>query len=229
MFNSRNENKNKYEYNKKHANDYNSLKSRTLYDYYKTTSIKRSSVNKDNKENNKQNIKTKNIIINNRIDFIKINNINYESLLKRIEEQNLILEKKGSEISTLKLSQKENEKIISHLKQEQKDSETEIKRCRLDISNMLKEISNIKRDNKKRWLNEQQYYIGKISTIYTHHYTKNRVIEYWEDGKDVLDIKKKLEIIKKQKKEIDNSKNELMAFKLIMLEREEKELNEKIK
>jgi hypothetical protein len=111
LFNSRNDkNKNKYEYNKKNANDYNSsLKSKTLYDYYKTTTIKRSFVNKDN---DKQNIKNKNILINKKVDLININDINYENLLKRLEEQNLILEKKINEIFDLKISKEENEKLI---------------------------------------------------------------------------------------------------------------------
>ena len=227
LFNSRNDNnKNKFEYNKKNANDYNtSLKSKTLYDYYKTTSIKRSFVNKDN--NNKPKIKNNNIILNKKIDLININNINYENLLKRLEEQNLILEKKINEISNLKNTQKENEKIISNLKQCQKDSETEIKRCRLDISNMVKEISNLKRENKKKWLNEQQYSIGKISTTHTHHF-KNRVIEYWEDGKDIIDIKNKIENIKNKKKEMEKSKSDLITFKINLLEREENELNQKL-
>ena len=227
LFNSRNDkNKNKYEYNKKNANDYNSsLKSKTLYDYYKTTTIKRSCVNKDN---DKKNIRNKNILINKKVDLININDINYENLLKRLEEQNLILEKKINEISDLKTSQEENEKLISNLKQCQKDSEMEIKRCRLDISNMAKEISNLKRENKKKWLSEQEYSLGKISTTSTHHF-KNRFIEYWEDGKDVIDIKNKLEKIKIQKKEIENSKDNLMTFKINLLEREENELNQKLK
>lgn len=236
LFNSKNDNKNnnKFEYNKKITNsnfkEYNSLKSKTLYDYYKTTSIKRSFVNK----NDKQNINNNNILINNKIDLINISNINIENLLKRLEEQNLILEKKGKEISHLKLSQKENEEIISQLKKCQKDSETEIKRCRLDISNMVKEISNLKREKKKKWLNEQQYYIGKIATTHTNHYVKNHIIEYWEDGKDVLDIKTKLEKIKLQKEVIEkekmkkNEKNNLVTFKINLLEKEENELNLKL-
>ena len=158
LFSSGNDNiKNKFEfkYNKKNVkqinnnfNEYlsnknnNSLKSKTLYDYYKTTSIKTSYANKENKQILFKN--NNNSLINKKIDFLNINNNeNIEKLLKTLEEQNLILEKKEREISDLKISQKENEEIIFELKKCQRDSETEIKLCRLDISIMVKEISNL--------------------------------------------------------------------------------------
>ena len=251
LFNSKNDIKNKFEFklNKKNANKQNShnfneylnnkninnsLKSKTIYDYYKTTSIKSSDTNK---EDSQKLIKNKNALLNKEIDIININNNeNYEKLLKTLEEQNLILEKKEKEISELKLSQKENQEIIFELKKCQKDSETEIKRCRLDISNMVKEISNLKRESKKKWLNDQQYKIGKISTAHSLHYNKNHTFEYWEDGKDISEIKNKLEKIKIQKKEIEKEKNgklnsneNLNIFKLNLLEKEENELIKSLK
>ena len=234
-FNKKNENKqinnnfNEYLNNKNN----NALKTKTIYDYYKTTSIKTSY---SNKNNNKQNISNNNISSNiNKIDLINANNnINIEKLLKKLEDQNIIVEQRDKEISKLKLCQKENEEIILELKQYQKDSEIEIKRCRLDISNMVKEISNLQRESKRKWLNEQQYYIGKISTTHTIHYNKSHLIEYWEDGKDFIEIKNKLEKIKSDKEEIiklkDSEKedNSLNIFKLNILEEEEKELNQKL-
>ena len=44
----------------------------------------------------------------------------------------------------LKESHKENVELISSLQEYQTLANKEIKQCRLDISNMLKEISNLK-------------------------------------------------------------------------------------
>ena len=240
LFSSRNEFKNKFEFkfNKKNAkqmnnnlNEYlnnknnNSLKSKTLYDYYKTTSIKTSNANKENKQSLTKNNNYS--LIKKKVGFLNTNNNeNLENLFKTLEEQNLILEKKEREISELKISQKENEEIIIELRKCQKDSETEIKLCRLDISNMVKEISNLEREKKRKWLNEQQYYIGKISTSHSHQYNKNHIIEFWEDGKDVIEIKNKLEKIKTQKVIIkkENLNNNINIFKLSLLEKQENEL-----
>ena len=249
LFNSRN-NKNKFEFklNKKNPNkqinnnfnEYinnknNALKSKTIYDYYKTTSIKRSS---RNKENSKNIIKTNNNTLENKnINIVNFNeNENMEKLLKTLEEQNLIIEKKDREISDLKLSQKEKEEIILEYKNYQKVSETEIQLCRLDISNMVKEISNLKRESKRKWLNEQQYNLGKISIASSLYFNKNKILEYWEDGKNILDIKYKLEKIKNQKNDIkkgkknnnENLNNNLNKFKLNYLEKEENELNQEL-
>ena len=96
-------------------------------------------------------IKNKNISLNSEISISNYSKINNDILLKKLEEQNIIVEQKEKEISKLKISQKENEEIISNLKKYKKDSEKEIRLCRLDISNMVKEISNLKREIKKKW------------------------------------------------------------------------------
>ena len=62
----------------------------------------------------------------------------------------------------MKLLQKENEEIISNLQEYKKNSDIEIKRCRLDISNMVKEISTLQREKKNKWINEQEYNLGKF-------------------------------------------------------------------
>ena len=240
-FNKKNENKqinnnfNEYLNNKNN----NALKIKTIYDYYKTTSIKTSNSNKDNNKPTLSNNNTP--TSSNKIDLLSANtntntnNINIEKLLKKLEDKNLIVEQREKEILKLKLSQKEKEEIILELKKCQKEAEIEIKRCRLDISNMVKEISNLKRESKIKWLNEQQYYIGKICTTHTIHYNKNHLIEYWEDGKNFLEIKNKLEKIKIEKEDIkkltesEKEENSLNLFKLNILEKEEDELNQKLK
>ena len=169
--------------------------------------------------------------------------------MKKISEQNLLIEAKEKELSKLKLTQKENEEIINDLQQYKKNSDIEIKRCRLDISNMAKEIAELKREKKNKWINEQEYSLGKFGI---QRFSHGQVIDYWEDGTKMIEIKKALENIKNQKEEIDkqrrkissnksrksqnedNNNNydqdeskELLNFKMSQLQKEESELKDK--
>ena len=138
--------KNKFEFknnNKKH-------KTKTIYDYYKSTSIKTNKI------------------------------YNKEKLCKKIEEQDELNEIKNKEISMLKLTQRKNEELIASLREQQTIYDEEINKCRLDISNMLKEISKLKRENKVRWFNEQEYNLGKLIIIHKPEFNKSKNIEYWK-------------------------------------------------
>ena len=238
------------------SNKYN----KSIKDYYPTTFIARSNNNSNHiKNTNNINISThkKNYgerHNSNLLDINEGNNFNensnsIEQLMKKIAEQNLIIEEKDKELSKLKLSQKENEEIIKDLQEYKKNSDIEIKRCRLDISNMAKEIAELKREKKKKWLNEQEYNLGKFGI---QRFSHGQAIDYWEDGTKIIEVKKALENIKIQKEEIDKQKRklasnksrkslnednnnyyeiddskELLNFKMSQLQKEESELKEK--
>ena len=120
--------------------------------------------------------------------------------MKKLNEQNLIIESKDKEISSMKLLQKENEEIINNLQEYKKNSDIEIKRCRLDISNMVKEISTLQREKKNKWINEQEYNLGKFGI---QRFSHGQILDYWEDGAKIIELKKNLENIKQQREEID--------------------------
>lgn len=189
--------KNKFEFknnNKKH-------KTKTIYDYYKSTSIKTNKI------------------------------YNKEKLCKKIEEQDELNEIKNKEISMLKLTQRKNEELIASLREQQTIYGEEINKCRLDISNMLKEISKLKRENKVRWFNEQEYNLGKLIIIHKPEFNKSKNIEYWKEGKKIYDTKIKLkqnqcQIDLIQKNDDDNS---LSSFTLDCLLKEKEELCETLK
>lgn len=140
------------------SNKYN----KTIKDYYRTDFISRSNNNSNHIKNNNTIITThkKNSIDKHNSNLLDINdnnnneyndhnnNITVEQLMKKISEQNLLIEAKEKELSKLKLTQKENEEIINDLQQYKKNSDIEIKRCRLDISNMAKEIAELKREKR---------------------------------------------------------------------------------
>ena len=241
------------------SNKYND---KSIKDYYPTTFISRSNNNSNHVKNNNSIISThkknstdkhnNNLIelndnINN--DYNEHNNITVEQLMKKISEQNLLIDAKEKELSKLKLIQKENEEIINDLQQYKKNSDIEIKRCRLDISNMAKEIAELKREKKNKWINEQEYSLGKFGI---QRFSHGQVIDYWEDGTKIIEIKKALENIKNQKEEIDKQRRkissnksrksqnednnnyydqdeskELLNFKMNQLQKEESELKDK--
>ena len=189
--------KNKFEFknnNKKH-------KTKTIYDYYKSTSIKTNKI------------------------------YNKEKLCKKIEEQDELNEIKNKEISLLKLTQRKNEELIASLREQQSIYDEEINKCRLDISNMLKEISKLKRENKVRWFNEQEYNLGKLIIIHKPEFNKSKNIEYWKEGKKIYDTKIKL---KQNQCQIDliqknDDNNSLSSFTLDCLLKEKEELCETLK
>ena len=192
---------NKFEFKK---NSKNKTKITTIYDYYKSTP----------KKENHINIKDRKI------------GYNKEKLLKKIEEQEIIIDSKIKEISVLKLTQKENEELISLLREQQILSNDEIKKCRRDISTMLQEISNLKRENKIKWLNEQEYNLGKAILISEQDLNLTKKIECWKEGKEFLDIKEK---IRKNQYQIDliqnnGNNNKLFSFQLDSLFKEKAQL-----
>ena len=261
------------ELSQKHNNNNNgntnNMYNKTIKDYYPTTFISRSNNNSNHFKSTNSNLSThkkssgdKYSTNNNNIDINDVNsneknnqnnheyNISIEQLMKRISDQNIILELKDKEISNLKLTKKENEEIIRDLQEYKKNSDLEIKRCRLDISNMAKEIAELKREKKNKWINEQEYNLGKFGI---QRFSHGQTIDYWEDGTKIIEVKKQLESIKNQKEEIDkqrrkisssksrksqnddNNNNyyeqdeskELLNFKMSQLQKEESELKDK--
>ena len=205
------------------SNKYN----KSITDYYPTTFISRSNNNSNQirNTNNKTNISThkkysgEKYSSNNLIDINENSikdksnyeySISVEQLMKKINEKNLIIEAKDKEISNLILTQKENEVIIKDLQEYKNNSDLEIKRCRLDISNMAKEISQLKREKKNKWINEQEYYLGKFGI---QRFSHGQMIDYWEEGTKIIEVKKALENIKNQKEEIDKQRRKISSNK----------------
>ena len=217
----------------------NSYKTKSIKDYYQPTSVTRS-YSKPNKSfyNSKKKPYTK--LFDNKIfnsydyDFSETdctynsNNLNAEKLLQKIENNQTLLENKDKEISLLKSELENNEKIIQDLKEIQSNSDIEIKKCRLDICNMVKEIAILKRENKKKWLNEQEYTLGNFSKSLSF----NSNVEYWEDGISFKQIKQKLNNLKNEKEQLEklisskknNIDNDTLEFKLKYMQRMENDL-----
>ena len=237
-------------YNSKHISSQNNILNKSIKDYYHTTQIVRSHQNSNLLEKEKNSSEKRTTSKTNHESPEKCNetnnnlntdnNISVEQLLKKINEQNIIIENKEKEILHLLRNKKENEEIISNLNLYKSSSENEIKQCRLDISNMVKEIGELKRQKKKKWIHEQQYNLGKFSV---QRFSNGNIIDYWEDGAGIIEIKSKLEKIKNQKEEIEKQKRkfsstktknkeadfdtkDLLNFKFSAIQKEEQELKD---
>ena len=188
-------------------NNSNIVKNHNYSSTHKKNSGDKFSTNKDNKDINNPELELKEQKINH------INNTEYntiEQLMKKLNEQNLIIESKDKEISSMKMLLKENEEIINNLQEYKKNSDLEIKRCRLDISNMAKEISTLQREKKNKWINEQEYSLGKFGI---QRFSHGQILDYWEDGVKIIELKKNLENIKQQREELDKQRKRLSSIK----------------
>ena len=171
-------------------------------------------------------------------------------LENELKEKTKLLNDKDKEIERLKQLIKGNEETINSFEEVRQTYQTEIKRCRFDISKFIKENESLKRQIKKRELNEKELKIGNIRL---QRFTNNKVIDYWDDGEEFLYIKKRLEDIKVEKEEIEkmkrrlgpksrskndlnamqiehddnNDQRDLLNFKLNNLAKEEAELKDK--
>lgn len=93
----------------------------------------------------------------------------------------------------------------------------------------LRDLEESKRKDKKRWLNEFSYKVGRLAV----QRLTNKSIDYWEEGEEIIKYKNRLNEIhinqndldKEIKKEIANSKK-LQIKELIDKNYEEQEKKE---
>lgn len=125
------------------------------------------------------------------------------------------LSEKEKEISFLKneLTLLEN-KLEATNKNYQKENEL----SNQIIINLLKEIEDQKRRDKKKNLHDQQLKIGRFSLVRT---ARGQYIDLWEDGEEMSSIKQKLKEVKEAKKSLSKN-NQSNSFEFLSLQREEK-------
>ena len=159
------------------------------------------------------------------VDFFKPKN-----LINNFRDEENIKEK-NKEIEELK---KEIERYQEKIIQIEKIHKEKIDRVNNNLCKILKELENLKRNIKKKELNELELKIGKTSLMRTN---RGQFIDFWEDGNEIINIKNKLKLISEEKKEItdkqsfSNNLNEqnTISLKLSLLSREENNLNTKLK
>ena len=162
-----------------------------------------------------------------------LNNIEKEKLLnQRINQQHIIIENQLKEISLLQKTLEDKNNTISLMEEKNNDYKSEIKKCYFDISKILKELFDLKRENRFRWIVEQEYQLGNKSLIYKNDFGIKKNNEYWNDGILFKDIKNKLNLNKTKIDLLNKVKNDentfLNSFNLNLLIKEKNDLNEEL-
>ena len=118
------------------------------------------------------------------------------------------------------------------MEEKNNDYKSEIKKCYFDIAKILKELFDLKRENRFRWNVEQEYEIGNKSLIYKNDFVIKKNNEYWNDGILFKDIKNKLNLNKTKIDLLNKVKSDentvLNSFNLNLLIKEKNDLNEEL-
>lgn len=125
------------------------------------------------------------------------------------------LSEKEKEISFLK---NELTLLENKLEETNKNYQKENELSNQIIINLLKEIEDQKRRDKKKSLHDQQLKIGRFSLVRT---ARGQYIDLWEDGEEMSSIKQKLKEVKEAKKSLSKN-NQSNSFEFLSLQREEK-------
>lgn len=211
-----------------HNKDYNSNKNTNLF----------SSITNDN---TKTNIKfNKKFIAKKRKKYDEYNKskssynhtkYNNAHILKKIKKLNNIILSKNTRISELKRKLEDSEAKVNLLSKQLEKSNDEIIKCRFDISKMLKEISKFTKDRKTKFIIEQDYYYGINKNIVSENeFNKMKYTDSsFTDGIEINTIKEKLKTNEYYTEDLNNNNDLLSKFKLELLGKEKKELNEYLK
>ena len=128
-----------------------------------------------------------------------------EKLIKDLAEKNKLSIEKEKENEKLKIIFQDNEKDMKNLNNLNKDFENQIMTGRKSLMKYLKDYEDLKRTQNKQWLNEQAYKLGKFSI----QRAGTRLIEVWEDGEKILNLKQNIKDLKNNKEDLEKFKKRL--------------------
>lgn len=189
-------------FSSKHCSTSNNLfnsgmKNKNIIDYYGKQAQKRETEQKNNNSSNK-NIK----------NFQEKKENNSQDLASELKEKNRLLNEKDRQIEKLKQLLTEKDETIAELQNYKQCYELEIKKCRYDICTLVKENEEYKRQNRKRDIHERELKIGRNGPPLL---IQGKLYDSWEDGEDLLNVKRKLEEIKNEKEELEKQRRKLSA------------------
>ncbi len=130
-----------------------------------------------------------------------------EKLIKDLGDKNRFVLEKEKESEKLKIILIENEQSLKSLNMLNKSYESQINLGKSSLIKYLKEFEELKRTQNKIWLNQQAYRLGKFSVQRMGH----RVIEAWEDGEEINNVKNSVKQIKETKEDLEKLKKRLAA------------------
>ncbi|MCQ2818322.1 MAG: protein kinase [archaeon] len=139
-------------------------------------------------------------------------NINYRkeyiNILNELNNKNKLLEEKEKEIENLSKKNEEMEQTIEQYVEINKNLDFEVRNCRMNLCRVIKENAEYERKLLKKKLTEQQYSIGKIGMQKTSH---GQILDYFEDGEEIIEVRDRLTNIKSEREELDKQKKKLKS------------------
>lgn len=151
----------------------------------------------------------------NNISTMPTPDTNYR-LIKKLQDEN---DKLYRELNDLKKEisdkekklisfQSENEELNKNITIMSKQFENQNQLNKLSMIKYLRELEEFKRTSKKKWLNEQEYKLGK----YNLQRVGQTVMDVWENGEEFLKLNNKLKEIELEKEKLEKQKKNLQSF-----------------
>ncbi len=131
-----------------------------------------------------------------------------EKLQKEILEYKKIILEKDKEIEKFKSKILDHDESIKNISLINKTLDSQLQTFKISFIKFMKEFEEVKRTNKKKWLNEQEYRLGKAVLQRVGQTT----IDVWEEGEEILKINVRVKEIEREKLELENQKGNLSSY-----------------
>ena len=196
-------------------NDNNANNTYNINNNINSTNINNNSNNNtyntyNNNNNNNNTIKKKNSSKKLSKNYHNININNSPNNIITIKELRSIIDLKDKQIRKLQNELTEKTYVVNQNRNYIEQLERENRICHEDISRKVLEIEELKRKLKKKWINEQEFNIGRV---HKQILSDGKLMDVWIDSENISNIKQKLEQIKIIKEEIERNKKKLYALR----------------
>lgn len=130
---------------------------------------------------------------------------NFKSLQDEIEKIKKEIADKEKNIKSLSAHNEELTRSISIMT---KQFENQTQTAKVSMIKTLRELEELKRNNKKKWLNEQEFRLGRFNL----QRVGQTVIDVWENGDEFIKLNYKLREIEMEKEKLEKQKKNLANF-----------------
>jgi tousled-like kinase len=129
--------------------------------------------------------------------------------MKSILEENEKLKKEITDKEkAIKSLSSSNEDYVRNISLMTKQFENQNQMSKYSLIKILREHEELKRNNKKKWLNEQEFRLGRFNL----QRVGQTVIDIWENGDEFIKLNNKLREIEVEKEKLEKQKKNLASF-----------------
>ncbi len=131
-----------------------------------------------------------------------------EKLQKELMDLKKSLQEKDKEIEKLKIKILDQEESIKNISLINKSLDHSLQNSKVGLIKYLKELEEIKKRDKKRSLNEQEFKLGRAVLQRVGAAT----IDVWEEGEEIVKLNNRIREIEKEKLDLENQKGNLSSY-----------------